>query len=269
MEKRFESELAKRISAGRGRASPFGAKFLALAISVCAVLAVAAAAVLGVVATKPANAGPVDYLPILDETNYLVYDAEDSDADGDMDVASAVHSDIYTDDFAVKREMTVKQGDWTAPGNPVMQWKKVVYTVNLRLRDLAYVDPVNGQLASVEPIGMVVGDLSVAYGTATFAEVSESFLINGCEPLYLADDGITVLGKADAVEVVSVEGLALVTIALPDLTGTTVGGYNEGDVVSINVMIKAGFLVDVGVIVDEGAFPQFDDLVIPDPVIIP
>jgi hypothetical protein len=268
MEKRFESELAKRISSGRGRASPFGAKFLALAISVCAVLAVATAAVLGAVATKPANAGPVEYLPIMDETNYIVYNAEDSNADGDMDAASAVHSDIYTDDFAVKREMTVKQGDWTAPGNPVMQWKKVVYTVNLRLRDLAYVDPVNGQLASVEPIGMIVGELSVAYGTATFVEMSESFLINGCEPNILDAEG-NIEGCADAVEVASVEGQALVTITLPDLAGTVVGGYAEGDSISISVMLKAGFLVDVSVIADEAAFPEFDDLAIPDPVIVP
>jgi hypothetical protein len=263
MEKKYSSELARRISTGTGRASTFGLKFLAMAISVCAVLSVAAAAVLGVVATKPATAGPdILYTNVMDETDYLIYDVTSTDIDGNALTAVVGHSDEPTDIFAVKREMTLKQGDWTAPGNPAMQWKKVVYTVNLRLRDLVYTDPINGDLASVQPIGMIAGVLDLGYGTEVLSVVSESFTVNGCVPAIYDSLG-NVIEKADAVSASLDEtGRLWVTVQLPALDGFSVGSYSEGDAIAVSVILKAPFSADAVLDPSESAFPEFDDVAI-------
>ncbi len=263
MEKRYSSELARRISTGNGRASTFGLKFLAMAISVCAVLSVATVAVLGVVAMKPANAGPeIVYANVLDETNYLIYEITSTDADGNALTASVGHSDVPTDVFAVKREMALKQGDWTAPGNPAMQWKKVVYTVNLRLRDLVYTDPVNGDLASVDPTGMVAGVLNLGYGTQALTVVSESFTVNGCVPVIYDVYG-NVIEKADAVTWnLDESGRMWVTVALPLLDGFSVADYSEGDSVAVSVVMKAPFSAEAVLDNVETAFPEYDDIAI-------
>jgi hypothetical protein len=259
MEKRFESELAKRISTGRGRASPFGAKFLALAISVCAVLSIAAAAVLGVVATRPAFAGPVEYTDAVSDTDYLIYELADTTdpADGVADEISVVAtSDLAEEEvFAVKREMTIKSGVWDAPAPPLKQWTKVVYTVNLRLRDLAFTDPVSGLSASIEPVGLIVGDMDVIYNGVALAWVSESFTVNGCVPVDLL--GI----KADAVVLDDVTGAWIVK--LPDLTGFFVGDgidaqYTDGDSISVSLMLKAPYIAGSAL---EGTETAFDAII--------
>ncbi|OGS44192.1 MAG: hypothetical protein A3K76_06105 [Euryarchaeota archaeon RBG_13_57_23] len=252
MGKTYKSELARRISTGRGRASPFETKFLVLSVAVCAILAFGAATVFGA-AAKPAYAGPVEYTEILSGTNYLVYQTDE--LTGEVNV---VHSDAYTMDFAAKREMTVKEGAFISPGNPDLKWQKVVYTVNLRLRDLAFEDPDMNVLASIEPIGMIVGQLDIGYGPALLGEISASFMVNGCEPLFA--DG----SKADAVDVVIGEARTLVTVTLPDLTGTQLVGYAEGDFISVNVILKGIFVDGAALDPVETAFPAFDDIVLPE-----
>ena len=254
MEKRFESELAKRISTGRGRASPFGAKFLVLAISVCAVLSIAAAAVLGVVATRPAFAGPVDYVPVMSATDYLMYELSDSDGDEIADtigVVAAEDDPLVEEVFAVKREMSIKSGVWEAPAPPLKQWTKVVYTLNIRLRDLAFTDPVTGLSAYVDPVGLVVGSMDVLYNGAELSWISESFTVNGCVPT-------DILGaKADAVVWDDVNGVW--NIALPDLAGFYFGpdipaAYGDGDSISVNLMLKAPYIAGASLDGSETAF---------------
>jgi hypothetical protein len=271
MEKRFESELAKRISTGRGRASPFGVKFLAMAISVVAVFSIGAAAVLGVIATKPANAGPVDYVDVESGTDYLIYDL--TDADADTDLVEAVADDILVEEvFAVKREMTLKAGVWDAPAPPVKQWTKVVYTVNVRLRDLAITDVDTGISASVDPVDLIVGQLDIMYNGAVLSWVSESFTINGCElvkTVYV--DGVPVVVKADAVTM-DLTG-QFWTIQLPDLTGFVSSGtgmdaaYNEGDSISVSLMLKAPYIAGSELVGFETGFETIlrDILAVPAP----
>lgn len=257
MEKRFESELAKRISTGRGRASPFGVKFLAMAISVVAVLSIAAAAVLGVVATRPATAGPAEYVEVVSGTDYLLYELSDSELDED-DVADAINVVAVMDDpdvdeiFAVKREMMIKTAVWDSPSPPTKQWTKVLYTVNVRLRDLAFTDPVTGLSASIEPVGLVIGSFGALYNGLELDMVSESFTVNGC---VLVDSVGT---AADAVAYDDVNGVW--NIALPSLDGFVVSGtgasetYDDGDSISVSLMLKAPYIAESALDVTETAF---------------
>jgi hypothetical protein len=279
MEKRFESKLAEHISTGRRRASPFGVKFLALAISVVAVFSIGAVAVLGVIAAQPAVRPPIVYDDVISGTDYLIYDISDLNEDGIPDDVVVVASSDTTDVFAVKREMTLKSGVWDAPSIPVKQYTKVVYTVNVRLRDLYWVNPVD----------LIVGQLDIMYNGAVLEEVSDSFMINGCEPVMTALDGTTV--KADAVTADTTGEVW--TVQLPDLTGFVFPGetptpatYNEGDYISVSLMLKASYIEGTSLVGSESAFPAYAtlevdefgnpiyierifDTVIPVPVVVP
>lgn len=230
---------------------------MAMAISVVAVLSIAAAAVLGVVATRPATAGPADYMPVMSETDYLIYELTDSETDED-DVADAIDVVAVTDDpyleevFAVKREMSIKTAVWDSPAPPTKQWTKVLYTVNIRLRDLAFTDPVTGLSASIEPVNLVIGSLGALYNGVELALVSESFTVNGC---VLVDSVGT---AADAVAYDDVNGVW--NIALPSLDGFVVSGtgasetYDDGDSISVSLMLKAPYIAGSALDVTEMAF---------------
>lgn len=251
MDRRFESELAKRISTGRRRASPFGVKFLAMAISVVAVFSVGTVAVLGVIAVQPAVKPPIEYAEVTSGTDYLVYDISDLDGDGIPDDVDVVASSETADIFAVKRDMTLKSGVWDAPSIPVKYYTKVVYTVNIRLRDLVWVDPVN----------LIVGQLDIMYNGAVLGWVSESFTINGIEPVKVVDS-VTV--KADAVTVD--EAGQVWTVQLPDLTDYVFAGssipavYAEGDYISVSLMLKASYIEGTTLVGSETAFAEYATL---------
>lgn len=193
----------------------------------CVFMIAAATAVLSVerIPIDPIDGGgsePPTYTSLLDEDyqDYLV----------SVEGAITYAADLSTDqDFLVQRTYDLKTTVWDTPGSAPVDYTKIVYTVNLKLRDIsAFTDGV---------AGLFVSDLTVAgFGLKAPTLVSASIVINGAAVLLLVDGAA--LDASNYITWVYDAGTLSAQVALPSLDLTTALAYNDEDFVSIFVMFK-------------------------------
>jgi len=233
MEKKFESELGKRIVEGKKRQSTINMGVIAAAVVSFALLVGSAVFLL------PAMAGaetgkPVmtEVVPILGQDDYLVYVAESDEI---------VHTDSVAIDekYDLKRMVTLKEMTYTSPNAPYdKDYNMFVYNVNVVLRDLTNVG---------SPEGMVLGTLTIPYTGSVVAATSMSIAVN-----LVALPGILPASVVTDLE----NDVIAVKVFLP--AGIS---YAAGDNIQIQVTAKVTWYSEVPVLgVVEEAFPAFFDL---------
>ena len=135
---------------------------------------------------------------------------------------------LLEEDFLLKRTSDLKWTVFDTPGNAAVDYTKVVYTVNLKLRDLS--------LFTGGVTGLAVSDLTIGgFGVKTPTLVSASLTINGAAVLLL--DG----GALDASNYITWAydaGTLTAQVTLPSLDLTTALAYKDGDMVTVFVMFK-------------------------------
>jgi hypothetical protein len=238
MERKFESELAGQVARRHKNPIRSRARVLFMTVVSCAVMVAAAAAVLSMQATASLGE-PTEYKPIFYGEDYMVL------VDGVPTYASVAPVD---GSFLVKRTSTLKWIEFDTPGNAVVDYTKVAYSTSVRLKDLSlFTDGVTG---------MVVSDLTIN-GYTTYAPwiASVSVSVNDVE---VVSYGAVALNAVPFIVPVydAVAGTLSVEVSLPDLSLTSVGGYNADDLVSIFVMFKT---VEVGLDItgSEIGFPDY------------
>ena len=233
MEKKFESELGKRIVEGKKRQSTINMGVIAAAVVSFALLVGSAVFLL------PAMAGaetgkPVmtEVVPILGQDDYLVYVAESDEI---------VHTDsVATDEkYDLKRLVTLKEMTYESPSAPYdKDYNMFVYTVNVVLRDLENV---------VSPESMVLGTLTIPYTGNALPTTSWSIAVNLVELTGIIPASVATDLENDEI---SVQAFLPAGIS-----------YASGDNIQIKVTIKVLYYAPVPVdgVVEE-AFPAFSDL---------
>lgn len=241
MERKFESELGKRVAEGSWKKSSKKTVLLAVALSACAFM------VSGATFMAPAIAGeeygkPVYWDDVITaQCDYLVYE--------DDVLVHYAEDQIGEDDlFDVKRTVTLKAATFDSPSDfSIAQYNKFVYSVNVNLRNLTY----------FQPGGAVVGEVTIPYTLTVEPIVSWS----------MTEDDVLIASSEDLSPVyvpadVTVEdGSIVAVVALPD-------GYEyvEGTQIGIQVMIKVPLYTESpsSLEIVEDAFPDFDDLLLPE-----
>lgn len=236
MERKFESELGRRV-AEEGRKKSFRkVAVLAVTLSACALMISSAAFLLPAIAGEEVGK-PVYWNDVITAQNdYLVYE------DGAL-----VHytEDQLTDDvsFDVKRTVTLKAAVFEAPSEfSTAQYNKYVYSVNVNLRDLT----------QFTPDGVVVGEVTIPY-TGTTPVVSWT----------MTDDGLLVASSEDETpafaptDVTATGEMIAMTVSLPDDYE-----YEVGSQISIQIMVKVPLYTPDpwSLVIVEDAFRDFDDL---------
>lgn len=264
MKRKFESELGKRIVRGSRRASQSPVALAALVSAACAIILGASAMMVPALAVPGDPGPPVTYVNLIDaEDDYLVNDG-----------TAIVKIDEVGDDlFQVKRVATLKHAIFSTPGMSSAEYTKIVYSVNVNLRDLTELED--------DVVGMVVGALDVAYaGAAAPLTVDFSLAING-EVLHETaynETGVPYAGaemnpfEVDWIDTsddgIDVADTISVDAVLPDLASAfEKQSYEPGDSVELFILIKIGEPVET-LSFSEVAFPgaPFDiEVVAPEP----
>ena len=198
--------------------------FMTLASFVFMVAAATAALSIERTPIDPGNVSSEGLAPLYDS----VFTAEDYIVDTEG-VATYADSLLPDQAFLVKRTSELKSTVFTPPGSTSL-YTKVVYAVNLKLRDLSlFTDGV---------AGLVVSDLTVTgFGEKKPCLVSASLTINGSA--VLLEDG----GELEASNYLTWTydagtGTVSARLILPSLDLTTALAYNDKDAVSVFVMFK-------------------------------
>lgn len=167
------------------------------------------------------GASALVYTVVLDAEDYLV------STDGVITYAG----DLLPDqDFLLKRGSDLKWTEFDTPGNSPVDYTKVVYTVNVKLRDLSHF---TGGVA-----GLAVSDVTVeGFGEKTPTVVSATLTIND-QPVLLADGGALDASNYITWLFDAVTGTLSARVTLPSLDLTSAQAYNDDDVVSVFVMFK-------------------------------
>ncbi|MEW5748314.1 MAG: hypothetical protein AB1793_05975 [Candidatus Thermoplasmatota archaeon] len=236
MERKFESELAGQIA--RRHRNPLKGRMnvLLAALVSCVVMVAAAAAVLSMQASASLG-GPTEYVSVFSNEDYLI------NLDGTVAYKEYADGEVVDDTFLVKRNSELKWTEFDTPGLSTVDYTKVVYSVNVKLRDISsFADGVGG---------MVVADLAVA-GFVQYSPwiSSTNVCVNGVE--VSASAGIT-LGTLPYMTTSfdAATGTLSAQVILPtDIT------YNNDDVVSIFVMFKT-VEVDLVISGSEIGFPDY------------
>ena len=201
-----------------------GKKTLFVALVSCVFMFVVASGALAVVlrtAVDPIESGTAapEYVSVAAAEDYLV------NVEGVVTYADAL---LIEEDFLLKRTSDLKWTVFDTPGNAAVDYTKVVYTVNLKLRDLS--------LFTGGVTGLAVSDLTIGgFGVKTPTLVSASLTINGAAVLLL--DG----GALDASNYITWAydaGTLTAQVTLPSLDLTTALAYKDGDMVTVFVMFK-------------------------------
>lgn len=237
MESKFESELAGQVARRHKNPLRSRANVLLTAVVSCVVMIAAAAAVLSMQVSASLGE-PTEYTNIFYGDDYLV----------NVDGVPTYSADVPVEDnFFVKRTSSLKWIEFDTPGYATVDYTKIVYSVNVNLRDIsAFSDGVTG---------MVVADLDVA-GFLLYSPwiASANVCINDVEVM---SNGAIVLGELPylAPSFDSATGTLSVAVTLPDISSLGLT-YNSGDTVSIFVMFKT---VEVGLTItgSEIGFPDF------------
>jgi hypothetical protein len=236
MEKKFESELGKRIVEGKNRQSTINVGIIAAAVVSCALLVGSAAFLLPAMAGAETSAA-VDYIELIDaEDDYLVY----VEGLGLVHVADEPLDGIWD----VKRTASLKQATFDSPS--VMsdaQYNKFVYVLNVNLRDLT----------TFVPEGTVVGQLTIPYTGTSDPLVTQTMLVDGT--LVAATPALVALVTDVDGNVVGIS----CEVALPDLDAA----YAAGNMISIQIMMKVPLYTTISVDFTEIAFPAS-----PDPTVV-
>jgi len=201
-----------------------GKKTLFMAVISCAFLFAVATGALALVSRTAVD--PIDsagaaaeYVSVAAAEDYLV------NVEGAVTYADAL---LLEEDFLLKRTSDLKWTVFDTPGNAAVDYTKVVYTVNLKLRDLS--------LFTGGVTGLAVSDLTIGgFGVKTPTLVSASLTINGAAVLLL--DG----GALDASNYITWAydaGTLTAQVTLPSLDLTTALAYKDGDMVTVFVMFK-------------------------------
>jgi len=203
-----------------------GKKTLFVALVSCVFMFVVASGALAVVlrtAVDPIESGTAapEYVSVAAAEDYLV------NVEGVVTYADAL---LIEEDFLLKRTSDLKWTVFDTPGNAAVDYTKVVYTVNLKLRDLS--------LFTGGVTGLAVSDLTIGgFGVKTPTLVSASLTING-EAVYLVDAGALDASNYITWVYDAVTGTLSARVTLPSLDLTTALAYKDGDVVSVFVMFK-------------------------------
>jgi len=203
-----------------------GKKTLFMAVVSCAFMFVVASGALAVVlrtTVDPIESGPMapEYVSVAAAEDYLV------DVEGAVTYASAL---LPEELFLAKRTSDLKWTVFDTPGNSAVDYTKVVYLTNLKLRDLS--------LFTGGVTGLAVADVTInGFGEKTPTLVSASLTINGSAVLLLEG------GALDASNYITwvydaVTGTLSARVTLPSLDLTTALAYNKGDMVTVFVMFK-------------------------------
>lgn len=233
MEKKFESELGKRIVEGKKRQSTINMGVIAAAVVSFALLVGSAVfllpAMAGAETGKPVM---IEVIPIEGQDDYLVYVAESDEI---------VHTDSVAIDekYDLKRMVTLKEMTYTSPNAPYdKDYNMFVYNVNVVLRDLTNVG---------SPEGMILGTLTIPYSGSVVAATSMSIAVNLVELPDILPASVTTDLENDVITV---------GVFLP--AGIS---YAAGDNIQIQVTAKVTWYSAVPVLdVVEEAFPAFFDL---------
>lgn len=240
MERKFESELAGQVA--RRHKNPLRGRMnvlLAAAVS-CVVMVAAAAAVLSMQASASVG-GPTVFIEEFSNEDYLI------NVEGVPTYIQYADGEAVDDTFLVKRNSELKSTQFDTPGLSEVDYTKVIYSVNVKLRDISGFD---GGVS-----GMVIADLTVA-GFALYSPwiASTNVCINGNE--IMASEGI-VLGTLSYMTTSfdKETGILSAQIVLPDISSLEMS-YNNDDLVSIFVMFKT---VEVGLDISgsEVGFPDY------------
>ena len=179
-----------------------GKKTLFMAVVSCVIMFAAATGALALT--------PPEYVSVATAEDYLV------SVGGVITYADPL---LFEEDFLVKRISDLKYTVFETPGNAAAVYTKVVYTVNLNLKDLS---PFTEGVA-----GLVVSDVTIdGIGDKEPTLVSASLTINGAAMNLDASKYIT--------QVVYDAGTLSARVTLPSLEST----YNDGDMVAVFVMFK-------------------------------
>ncbi|HUU07428.1 MAG TPA: hypothetical protein VMW88_03360 [Thermoplasmata archaeon] len=181
MERKFESELAKKVAGGNKDNSSKRKGVLFAAVATCALLFGSAA--FSIAEADNDNGTPVTVLRLVPDAIDEIVAA--SSIDGEADV---------------KRTMNLKARSFAPEGDSgCVDYTKILYTVSVRV-----IDPDVSVLES----GMMVGKLTIDYAYSG---------LDGTPSMTVAVDGIDLVALSDCVEVGGDDdGKTVVTISLPD-----------------------------------------------------
>jgi hypothetical protein len=179
-----------------------------------------------------------EYTLIVDAEDYLV------DVEGVVTFAEDLTIDQL---FLVKRGSDLKWTVFDTPGGG-NDYTKVVYTTNVRLRDIA--------LFTAGVAGLALSDVTIeGFSENLPTMVSASLAING-EPVLLAEGGALDASNYITWVFDSVTGTLSARVTLPSLDLTTALAYENGDVVSLFVMFKTP-VTGLNIAGSEIAFPDY------------
>ncbi len=243
MERKFESELAGQVARRHKNPLKSRAKVLFMTVVSCAVMVAAAAAVLSMQASA-ALGGPTEYIDEFSGEDYLV------DVDGTITYKVYAPDEPVDDAFLVKRTSALKWIEFDTPGLSTVDYTKVVYSVNVKLKDVS-------AFGDEGVTGMVLADLEVS-GFTTYSPwiASATMSINDVET---AAYSVITLGELPFMTSSwdSATGTLSAQVTLPD--GII---YNPGDQVSIFVMFKT-VEVDLTISGSEIGFPEYQVPIVP------
>lgn len=174
MGRKYESELARRVAERRTGRLDHGARAVLATVLSCAVLVAGAAAVLSIQASA-AQGGPTEFEYLFEEetrVDYLVLGEDES----------VTYTDVAPedDDFVMKRASTLKATEFSSPGSSPNVYTKFVYTANVKLRDIIWVE---GGVA-----GLMVSQLTIGgFGESAPSMVAAGVTIDGLEVLVQPD----------------------------------------------------------------------------------
>lgn len=253
MERKFESELGKRISEGKKRSSTINVGIMSAAVVAAALLVGSAAFLLPALGAETGKPVMEELMAIENQDDYLIY-VEESEIvvhdDGD---------DGMTDgQYDVRRIVNLKEKTITSTFSPYYhEYNLFVYNINIVLSDLTHVG---------QPVGMLVGELEIPYTYADEEDDVKSvswFMMVNAAPVDVNPATVT-LPSVDY-------QFIFIAVCLPQLGSVEVPiEYTVGDNIQIQVSVKVPFFHDLypdsepGPVevpgVDETAFGEYYDV---------
>lgn len=231
MGRKFDSELAGKVVQHRKGPADRRTRVVLAAVLSCVVMVSGAAAVLSVKASA-AQGGATEFEYLFNErtkVDYLVLEDDDT----------VVYTEVAPedDDFIIKRASTLKMTEFNSPGSSPNVYTKFVYTMNVKLRDIAWID---GGVA-----GMTVSQLTVG----GFGELAPSIVTAS-----VTIDGLAVPVEPDWYTMAFEDGTLSLELGLPDLPEDK--EYVPHNMVSLFLMWKVPMEGWVGSVAEVG-LPEY------------
>lgn len=168
MGRKYESEMARCVSERRTYVFDRRTRVVLATILSCAVMIAGAAAVLSIQASA-AQGVPTEFEDLFEEgtnVDYLVLEEDES--------VGYTDAPLEDDDFIMKRASTLKMTEFSSPGNSPNVYTKFVYTMNVKLRDIAWIED--------GVAGMMLAQLTVGgFGESAPSVVTAGVTVDGLE----------------------------------------------------------------------------------------